>query len=56
MSIITIDSFSVMAKELADLFDNKKVTIHEGGHYVPGKKQIYAGFIDEMLAVKMNKP
>ncbi|XP_043267809.1 esterase OVCA2 [Venturia canescens] len=45
---------TVMAKELADLFDNKTVVTHEGGHYIPGKKQIYNEFIDEMLTLKEN--
>ncbi|XP_012286334.1 esterase CG5412 [Orussus abietinus] len=39
-----------MAEELSKLFINKKTVIHEGGHYVPGKKGIYHDFIVEMLA------
>ncbi|XP_033225405.1 esterase OVCA2 isoform X2 [Belonocnema kinseyi] len=42
-----------MAAELLELFsDPKKYFIHEGGHYVPGKKNIYNDFIQEMLAKK----
>ncbi|XP_015121354.1 esterase OVCA2 [Diachasma alloeum] len=39
-----------MAKDLSDLFTNKKLMIHEGGHYVPSKKHIYQDFLNEMHA------
>ena len=41
-----------MAEELSELFCNAKKFIHEGGHYVPGTKSIYNGFILEMLTKK----
>lgn len=41
-----------MAERVGDLFTNKKVLRHEGGHYVPSKKDIYKDFITEMLANK----
>ncbi|XP_034949593.1 esterase OVCA2 [Chelonus insularis] len=41
-----------MATDLANLFINKKVVIHEGGHFVPGKKHIYNDFINEMYTAK----
>ena len=47
--------FSDMAKELSNLFVNKDTIVHEGGHYVPGKKHIYHNFIKQMLEIKMNK-
>lgn len=42
-----------MAAELLELFsDQKKYFVHDGGHYVPGKKHIYNDFIKEMLEKK----
>ncbi|XP_051173175.1 esterase OVCA2 [Leptopilina boulardi] len=41
-----------MAQELSDVFSIKKKFIHEGGHFVPGKKFIYNDFILEMLSKK----
>lgn len=43
---------TLMALELSEVFSNKKKFIHEGGHYVPGKKFIYNDFILEMLSKK----
>lgn len=37
-----------MCEELSDLFTNKQVFLHEGGHYVPGKKHIYHDFLKNM--------
>lgn len=42
-----------MCDELADLFIDKEVSLHEGGHYVPGKKHIYDSFFKKMLEKKM---
>ena len=41
-----------MAQDLSELFVDKQVFIHEGGHYVPGKKHIYNEFIIKMLNEK----
>lgn len=41
-----------MAEQAAHLFLNKREIRHEGGHYVPSKKDIYREFIIEMLANK----
>ncbi|XP_066599528.1 esterase OVCA2 [Prorops nasuta] len=41
-----------MSKKLGDLFIEKKLFIHEGGHYVPGKKNIYSNFIDSCFSKK----
>ncbi|XP_058809948.1 esterase OVCA2 [Phymastichus coffea] len=41
-----------MAKELSELFVNKQVVLHDGGHYIPGKKHIYANFLKEMFEKK----
>lgn len=41
-----------MAKELAELFVDKKVAVHEGGHYVAGKKFIYDEFFSKMYENK----
>lgn len=43
---------TVMAEQVSCLFPNKKEIRHEGGHYVPSKKDIYRDFIMEMLANK----
>jgi len=43
---------TVMAEQVSCLFPNKKEIKHEGGHYVPSKKDIYRDFIMEMLANK----
>ncbi|KAL6260117.1 hypothetical protein P5V15_007655 [Pogonomyrmex californicus] len=40
---------TVMAEQISCLFPNKKEIRHEGGHYVPSKKDIYRDFIIEML-------
>ncbi|XP_011505754.1 PREDICTED: ovarian cancer-associated gene 2 protein homolog [Ceratosolen solmsi marchali] len=42
------------AKELCDLFIDKEVVLHEGGHYVPGSKHIYNNFIKKMITKKLN--
>lgn len=52
MYCMTIFVSSEMAKAAADLFTNKKVVVHEGGHFVPGKKHIYNDFLDEMYIAK----
>ncbi|XP_014237516.1 esterase OVCA2 [Trichogramma pretiosum] len=44
-----------MAKELSDLFDNKQEFVHEGGHYVPGKKHIFNDFVKQMFESKNSK-
>ncbi|XP_070159985.1 esterase OVCA2 [Polyergus mexicanus] len=41
-----------MTEHISRLFPNKKEIRHEGGHYVPSKKDIYRDFIMEMLANK----
>lgn len=41
-----------MAEHISCLFTNKKEIWHEGGHYVPSKKDIYKDFIMEMLTNK----
>ncbi|KAG7213521.1 hypothetical protein KM043_002787 [Ampulex compressa] len=41
-----------MAEQVSDLFLNRESMIHEGGHYVPGKKAIYKDFIAKMLTQK----
>lgn len=38
-----------MAEQISNLFTNKKEVRHEGGHYVPSKKEIYKDFIMEMF-------
>ncbi|NP_001123268.1 candidate tumor suppressor in ovarian cancer 2 [Nasonia vitripennis] len=38
-----------MARDLSNVFTNKQEIVHEGGHYVPGKKHIYDNFIKEMF-------
>ncbi|XP_072765769.1 esterase OVCA2 [Anoplolepis gracilipes] len=43
---------TVMAEHISCLFPNKKEIRHEGGHYIPSKKDIYRDFIMEMLANK----
>nr|XP_012227113.1 PREDICTED: UPF0483 protein CG5412 isoform X2 [Linepithema humile] len=43
---------TVMAEQVSGLFTNKKEIRHEGGHYIPSKKDIYKSFIMEMLANK----
>ncbi|KAF7994463.1 hypothetical protein HCN44_003935 [Aphidius gifuensis] len=37
-----------MAKDLAESFDDSQVVVHEGGHFVAGKKHIYNEFITKM--------
>ncbi|XP_078035383.1 esterase AGAP003155 [Augochlora pura] len=41
-----------MAEKVSELFINKKIVKHEGGHYIPSKKDFYKDFIMEMLANK----
>lgn len=41
-----------MAEEVCKLFKDCKKIIHEGGHYVPSKKEVYKPFIMEMMAKK----
>lgn len=41
-----------MAEETSELFINKTVLKHEGGHYVPSKKEFYREFIAEMYLNK----
>ncbi|XP_018404405.1 PREDICTED: cysteine and histidine-rich domain-containing protein-like [Cyphomyrmex costatus] len=41
---------TVMAEQISCLFSNKKEIQHEGGHYVPSKKDIYRDFVIEMLS------
>ncbi|KAM0727293.1 Esterase OVCA2 [Formica fusca] len=43
---------TAMTEHISCLFPNKKEIRHEGGHYVPSKKDIYRDFIMEMLANK----
>lgn len=42
-----------VTEELCELFINKRTIIHEGGHYIPSKKEIYKDFITDMLANKV---
>ncbi|KAJ8664788.1 hypothetical protein QAD02_006450 [Eretmocerus hayati] len=44
-----------MAEALSDVFVNKKLVVHEGGHYVPGKKHMYHDFVKECLEKKNAK-
>ncbi|XP_043507792.1 esterase CG5412 [Frieseomelitta varia] len=41
-----------MAKEICEMFINKTNIIHEGGHYIPSKKEYYKEFIIEMFLNK----
>ncbi|XP_032681807.1 esterase OVCA2 [Odontomachus brunneus] len=41
-----------MTKQISRLFTNKEEIHHEGGHYIPSKKDIYRDFIMKMLANK----
>ncbi|XP_014212925.1 esterase OVCA2 [Copidosoma floridanum] len=41
-----------MSEDLNNMFENKDTFIHEGGHFVPGKKQIFNEFITRMLEIK----
>ncbi|CAK9830102.1 Esterase AGAP003155 [Anthophora retusa] len=41
-----------MTEELGEMFVNKRSIIHEGGHYIPSKKEYYKDFITEMLLNK----
>ncbi|KAG5312156.1 OVCA2 Esterase, partial [Acromyrmex insinuator] len=45
---------TVMAEQISCLFSNKKELQHEGGHYVPSKKDIYRDFVMEMLSKYKN--
>lgn len=47
-----INLYVVMPERISGLFTNKTEIRHEGGHYVPSKKDIYKNFIMEMLANK----
>ncbi|CAD6208328.1 GSCOCG00003334001-RA-CDS [Cotesia congregata] len=40
------------AEALVNMFTNKKVFVHDGGHYIAGKKHIYNDFFSEMYAIK----
>ncbi|KAL0103057.1 hypothetical protein PUN28_018393 [Cardiocondyla obscurior] len=40
---------TVMAEQISCLFPNKREVRHEGGHYVPSKKDIYRDFVLEMF-------
>lgn len=42
----------VMAEQISNLFTNKTEIRHEGGHYIPSRKDNYKDFIMEMLANK----
>lgn len=44
----------VMAEQISRLFPNKKERRHEGGHYVPSKKDIYRDFVIEMFSKYKN--
>ena len=41
-----------MAEEVSELFTNKMISKHEGGHYVPSKKEFYKEFFTEMCLNK----
>ena len=41
-----------MTKEICEMFINKTNIIHEGGHYIPSKKEYYKEFIIEMFLNK----
>lgn len=43
-----------MAKQISRLFTDKEEMRHEGGHYVPSKKDIYRNFIQKMLNINKN--
>ncbi|KAH0567444.1 esterase OVCA2 [Cotesia glomerata] len=40
------------AEALVNMFTNKKVFVHDEGHYIVGKKHIYNDFFSEMYAIK----
>lgn len=41
-----------MAEEVSEMFINKTNITHEGGHYIPSKKEYYKEFIMEMFLNK----
>lgn len=41
-----------MAEEVSEMFVRKTNATHEGGHYIPSKKEYYKEFILEMLSIK----
>ena len=41
-----------MAEEISEMFINKTNIIHEGGHYIPSKKECYKEFIIKMFLNK----
>ncbi|XP_014472000.1 PREDICTED: UPF0483 protein CG5412 [Dinoponera quadriceps] len=41
-----------MAEQISRSFTNKEELYHEGGHYIPGRKDIYRNFIMKMLVNK----
>ncbi|XP_076239889.1 esterase AGAP003155 [Calliopsis andreniformis] len=43
-----------MAEEVSNLFLNKTKIKHEGGHYIPSKKEFYREFILEMYSNKIS--
>lgn len=48
-----ISSFFIeMAEEVSEMFINKTNITHEGGHYIPSKKEYYKEFIMEMFLNK----
>ncbi|XP_017877873.2 esterase AGAP003155 [Ceratina calcarata] len=42
-----------MAEEVSKMFIHKTNTTHEGGHYIPSKKECYKEFILDMLSNKI---
>lgn len=40
-------------KDLADLFIDSKIIVHDGGHYVPSKKLYYDEFFNEIYNTKI---
>lgn len=41
-----------MAEEISEMFINKIKITHEGGHYIPSKKEYYKEFIMKMFLNK----
>lgn len=41
-----------MAEEVSEMFTNKTNMVHEGGHYIPSKKEYYKDFITKMFLNK----
>ncbi|XP_031846144.1 esterase AGAP003155 [Nomia melanderi] len=44
-----------MAEEVSEMFVDKKKIKHEGGHYIPSKKELYKDFIMEILNKNKHK-